>query len=135
MTLNFSTGRKPLSVFSLAGMTDIVLLLLVFFLLTSSFVTQYGLQVDLPRVNATTPLEQQYVAVSITSDGRFFVDREETTATDLVPTIERLRGDRVALAVYADESATIWELANVASAGNALNMRVAIATDIIEEGN
>ena len=72
MPLDFSSGRKPLSVFSLAGLTDIVLLLLIFFMLTSSFVTQYGLQVTLPRVNATAPLEQQYVAVTITEDGRFF---------------------------------------------------------------
>lgn len=122
-----------MSVFSLAGMTDIVLLLLIFFLLTSSFVTQYGLQVTLPQVSATAPLEQQYVAVSITDDGRFFVDQEETTEDALIQTITELRGQRDALAIYADEEATISQLAAVASAGNTLEMRVAIATDVMEE--
>ena len=133
MPLDFSSGRKPLSAFSFAGMTDIVLLLLVFFLLTSSFVTQYGLQVTLPQVSATAPLEQQYVAVTITDDGRYFVDEEETAPETLTETVERVRGTRDAMAVYADEEATIAQLATVASAGNALDMRVAIATDVAED--
>ena len=133
MPLDFSSGRKPLVAFSLASLTDIVLLLLIFFLLTSSFVTQYGLQVTLPQVSATAPLEQQYVAVTITDDGRFFVDDAETTEGALVATIEERRGVRDALAVYADEEATVSQLAAVASAGSALAMRVAIATDVREE--
>src|SRR5690606_37487536 len=133
MPLDFSSGRKPLSAFSLASLTDIVLLLLIFFLLTSSFVTQYGLQVTLPQVSTTAPLEQQYVAVTITDDGRFFVDDAETAADALVTTIEGVRGERDALAVYADEEATVGQLAAVASAGSALEMRVALATDLLEE--
>ena len=124
MPLDFSSGRKPLSVFSLAGLTDIVLLLLIFFLLTSSFVTQYGLQVNLPRVNATAPLEQQYVAVTITDDGRYFVDREETSEEDLALTITEIRGSRDALAVYADQEATISQLATVASTGSCCDRRI-----------
>ena len=134
MPLDFSSGRKPISAFSLAGMTDIVLLLLIFFLLTSSFVTQYGLKVTLPSVSATVPLEQQYVAVSITDDGRFFVDEVETREDALVETLEAVRGQRDALAVYADENATVSQLAMVASAGRALGLRVAIATDVAQDG-
>lgn len=133
MPLDFSTGLRPLSSFSLASLTDIVLLLLIFFLLTSSFVTQYGLQVTLPQVSSTAQLEQLYVAVTITDGGQFFVEDAETTETDLVRTIETVRGEREALAVYADEEATVGQLAAVASAGSALNMRVAIATDAEEQ--
>ena len=134
MPLDFSSGRKPISAFSLASLTDIVLLLLIFFLLTSSFVTQYGLNVTLPSVSATTPLEQQYVAVSITDDGRYFVDEAETPEDALVSVIESVRGTRDALAIYADEEATVAQLATVASAGRALDMRVAMATDLAEDG-
>jgi len=133
MPLDFSSGRKPISAFSLASLTDIVLLLLIFFLLTSSFVTQYGLQVTLPQVSTTAPLEQQYVSVTITDDGRFFVDEGETAEDALVSAIEGVRGERDALAVYADEEATVAQLAAVASAGSALGMRVALATDVRED--
>ncbi len=126
---NFSTGRRPISAFSLASLTDIVLLLLVFFLLTSSFVTQYGLRVNLPDVSTAVPLEQEYVAVSVQSDGTVTVDDTPTVADSLEATIASLRGERTALAVYADRDATIGLLAQVAAAASALDMRVAIATD------
>lgn len=133
MPLDFSSGRKPITIFSLAGLTDIVLLLLIFFLLTSSFVTQYGVKVNLPAVDATAPLEQQYVAVTLTQDGRFFVDDAETPQDALTAAIAAIRGTREALAVYADGDATVSQLAAVAGAGAALEMRVALATDRLQE--
>ena len=130
-SFNFSSGRKSLTAFSLASLTDIVLLLLIFFLLTSSFVTQYGLRVQLPDVSAAAPLEQQYVAVTINPDGSLVVDDRPTSRDSLTATIAALREDRNALAVYADSSATVGDLAAVASSASELDMRVSIATDAI----
>jgi biopolymer transport protein ExbD len=133
MPLNFSSGRKPILEFSLASMTDIVMLLLIFFLLASSSSIQNALPVNLPNVSAAVPLDQQYVSVTITDDGRFYVDGEETEEDLLVTAIERVKGERDALAVFADEEATVAQLTAVASAGSALDMRVAIATDVRTE--
>ena len=129
MPLNFSTGRKPLTAFSLASLTDIVLMLLIFFLLTSSFVTQRGIEVNLPDTASATPLEAQYVAVSILPDGSLFVDETPTTADSLTITLAQLKGDRDAVAVYADREAMIGTLAAVAGAAAELDMRVSVATD------
>ena len=126
---DFSSGRRAITAFSLASLTDIVLLLLIFFLLTSSFVTQNGLRVELPDVASAAPLEQQYVAVTIDQDGAFFVDERATAPDSLTAVIAAVRGDRRALAVYADREATIAGLAAVASAASALDMRVSIATE------
>ena len=129
MPLNFSTGRKPLTTFSLASLTDIVLLLLIFFLLTSSFVTQRGIEVNLPDTASATPLEAQYVSVSILPDGSLFVDETPTTADSLTALITAVRGEREAIAVYADREAQIGALAAVAGAAAELDMRVSVATD------
>jgi len=128
-TFDFSTGRKALTAFSLASLTDIVLLLLIFFLLTSSFVTQNGLRVQLPDVAAAAPLEQVYVAVTIDEDGLFFVDDRQVARDSLTLAIAAVREGKTALAVYADREATIDGLAAVASAASALDMRVSIATE------
>ena len=128
-SFNFSTGRKALTAFSLASLTDIVLLLLIFFLLTSSFVTQNGLRVTLPDVAAAAPLEQLYVAITIDEDGLFFVEDREVARDSLTMAIEAVREDKTSLAVYADKEATIDGLAAVASAASALDMRVSIATE------
>lgn len=133
--MDFSSGRKPLTAFSLASLTDIVLLLLIFFLLTSSFVTQYGLRVNLPDVAAAAPLEQQYIAVSIMDDGRLYVDETPVTTENLVTVVDSVRGDRDALAVYADREAQIGTLAAVATAASELGLRVSIATDAVTESD
>lgn len=128
-SFNFSTGRKALTAFSLASLTDIVLLLLIFFLLTSSFVTQNGLRVTLPDVAAAAPLEQLYVAITIDEDGLFFVEDRQVARDSLTLAIEAVREGKTSLAVYADKEATIDGLAAVASAASALDMRVSIATE------
>ena len=46
--MRFSTSNQPLSVFSYSSLTDIVLLLVIFFLLSSQFVIQTGVKVKLP---------------------------------------------------------------------------------------
>ena len=128
-SFDFSTGRKALTAFSLASLTDIVLLLLIFFLLTSSFVTQNGLRVQLPDVAAAAPLEQVYVAVTIDADGAFFVEDREVPRDSLTAAVAAVREGKTTLAVYADREATIDGLAAVASAAPALDMRVSIATE------
>ncbi len=126
---NFSSGRKAITAFSMASLTDIVLLLLIFFLLTSSFVTQNGLRVTLPDVASAAPLEQEYVAVQIDADGLFYVEDREVDRDSLTQAIEAVREGRTTLAVYADRDARIDELAEVASAAARLDMRVSIATE------
>ncbi|MEM6782590.1 MAG: biopolymer transporter ExbD [Bacteroidota bacterium] len=133
MNLDFSTGRKPLTVFSLAGLTDIVLLLLIFFLLTSSFVTQQGIRVNLPESAAGVPEEQQYVSVAITAEGLFFVGDEEVLEDDLAAALAGARGDRDALVLRADAEATVRQFAAVASAAQANALRVLMATAPLEQ--
>ena len=131
---NFSTGRKAMTGFSMASLTDIVLLLLIFFLLTSSFVTQNGLRVTLPDVASAAPLEQEYVAVTIEADGTFFVDEREVAADSLTAAVDAVREGRTSLAVYADRDALVKDLAAVASTASALDMRVSIATEAAASG-
>jgi biopolymer transport protein ExbD len=129
MPLDFSSGRKPLSVFSLAGLTDIVLLLLIFFLLTSSFVTQYGIQVTLPQVEAGAPTEDQSVTVTITADGLFYVGGEPAPEAELLPALQAEAEGKTALILRADEAATVGQFAAVAGAARALDLRILMATE------
>jgi biopolymer transport protein ExbD len=130
MSFDFEPSRAPVSSISLAGMTDVVLLLLVFFLLTSSFVPQLGIEVTLPQVDASAPVEQQYITVSVTEDGSYFVDGMPVSEGQLTQQIRDARRDETTTVVLrADEGATIRQFATVASAAQALNLRVLMATE------
>ncbi|PEN15177.1 biopolymer transporter ExbD [Longibacter salinarum] len=129
MPLDFSPSREPLSTFSLAGMTDIVLLLLIFFLLTSNFIPQMGIRVTLPQVESSAPVERDYVTVVLTDEGTYYVNGQRVSESRLVASIRSAKTTQSALVLRADQGATIGQFATVASAAQALNLRVLMATE------
>ncbi len=129
MPLDFSSSRKPLTTYSMAGLADVVLLLLIFFLLTSTFIPQQGIRVSLPEADAAASLEAQYVTVAVTDEGRVYVNSEEVPRERLVEVIRSVREDRTGLILRADREATVGQFAAVATAAQALNMRVLMATE------
>ncbi len=129
MNFNFSSNNKPLSTYSLAGLTDIVLLLLVFFLLTSNFIPQFGIQVNLPQAETSAPMDDQYVSVAITADGQYYVNQNPVQREQLADALREAKGDRTALVLRADEEATVAQFALVANLARALDLRVFMATE------
>ncbi len=129
MNFDFSSVNKPLSQYSLAGLTDIVLLLLIFFLLTSNFIPQFGIQVNLPEAETSAPMEDQYVSVAITNDGRYYVNQDLIPREQLLDALRDAQGSRAALVLRADQEATVGQFATVANLAKALNMRVLMATE------
>jgi biopolymer transport protein ExbD len=118
-----------MTTFSLAGMTDVVLLLLIFFLLTSSFIPQMGIQVNLPQVDSASPVTDQSITVSLTKDGTYYVADSPVPKSRLVDELRSTRTDQEFLIMRADQEASIGQFAAVASAAQALNMRVLVATE------
>jgi biopolymer transport protein ExbD len=129
MSIDFSTDKKPLTAFSLAGLADVVFLLLIFFLLTSSFIPQFGIQVNLPRTNTSAPTDAQYVTVVITAEGTYYVDQNQISRDQLLPVIQSTLNGRTSLVMRADQDATVGQFATVASVARALNLRVLMATE------
>ena len=128
-SIDFSTERKPLKEFSLSGLADIVLLLLIFFLLTSSFIPQFGIRVNLPQTDSSAPTDAQYVTVVITADGAYYVDQNRVAESALLESVRDAVGTRTALVLRADQDATVGQFARVASIAQALNLRVLMATE------
>lgn len=67
--------NKVSATFSMSSMTDIVFLLLIFFMLTSTLVTTNALDLVLPNSTAQT-VKKQRVSVSINQNLEYFIDKE-----------------------------------------------------------
>lgn len=76
--MKFKLSNQPLSVFSYASLTDMVLLLTIFFLLTSQFVMQTGVKVKLPGSKTNESSEPTNMIVTITSAGIVYAGSDET---------------------------------------------------------
>lgn len=73
--MNLRGRNKVSATFSMSSMTDIVFLLLVFFLLTSPAITPNALDLLLPEAKGKSTNQHQ-ASVSITNDGAYFVNKE-----------------------------------------------------------
>jgi len=126
-----SEKNEPLAMFSQSSLTDIILLLLIFFLLTSSFVTNFGIKVNIPRAEAGTTAEAQQISVAITSEGTFFVNGEQVSVGNLSNAIRNADQQRPnsTLVVRADRDARVEDAVRAMNIGRALNLNIVMATE------
>lgn len=80
--MNLKGRNKVDPSFNMSSMTDIVFLLLIFFMLTSTLVTVSAIDVLLPKGGGKTE-NSTAIAVSITEDSFFFIDKTKISAIDL----------------------------------------------------
>ncbi len=124
--------RKPLSLFTQSSLTDIVLLLLIFFLLTSSFVTNFAIRVNIPQADSQTTTERRHISVTITADGTYYVGGELTPRAMLSSKIREEYRDnpQSTLVLRADKDATVDDAVRVMNIAKALNLNIMMATEI-----
>lgn len=107
--MKFETTRKPISAFSLSSLTDIVFLLLVFFLLTSQFVIQTGVKVKLPASKLNEQSLPTKLIVTLTEDQKVYVGNELTDISSVAIKLERLKESIIEnnLVIRADKTVNI----------------------------
>lgn len=115
--------------FSLSSMTDMVFLLLIFFMLTSSFVTPSGLPVSLPSSKASN-IEIQKVSVTVTKDLQFYVNDKKTTETGIESELRAALagGEEGAVILHVDESVPVKYVTKIGGIASSLKAKVSIAT-------
>lgn len=122
---------EPLSLFSQSSLTDIVLLLLIFFLLTSSFVTNFGIKVNIPKAETGAQTDSQFINVAVTKDGEFFVNGELTEQGRLASILqeEKSKNPESTLVLRADKDAIVDNAVRVMNVAKALQLNIVMATE------
>ncbi len=126
MALKSKHNVEPM--FSMSSMTDIIFLLLIFFMLTSSFITPSGLPVNLPTSRAST-VEMQKVSVTITENMDYYVGDKKVSKNMLEAELRsRLTEGQGAVVLHIDKSVPTEQFVYVAGIATALEAKVSIAT-------
>lgn len=74
--LRLPQRETPKITIHLAALIDIVFLLLIYFLLTSNFIEQDSIDIDLPRVKSIGALSPGQVVIDIDAQGRYRIDNK-----------------------------------------------------------
>lgn len=120
--------------FSLAAMIDIIFLLLMFFMLTSKFVTPNALNLQLPSSSATT-MASPDLSVSIDKDGNYYLDATKTPEAALESAlkgkISRMKQDPqgTTITVVAEKGVPIEHVVFVLDIANRLKIKTILATE------
>ena len=97
--MKIETSRKRIVAFSTISLTDIVLLLLIFFLLTSSFVVQPGIKVKLPKAATGAQDESDKVYITVTQNERIYLNQKQVSRDELATQLRQLFKDESKLVV------------------------------------
>ena len=79
----------------LTPMLDVVFIMLIFFIVTASFVKELGFDVNRPDAQQQQPKKSEVknILVNITDDGELFVNRRRVNAEALTANIKRLHAE------------------------------------------
>jgi biopolymer transport protein ExbD len=120
--------NKIESSFSMSSMTDIIFLLLIFFMLTSSFITPSGLPINLPSSEASDIIMQE-VTVTVTKDLRFSVN-DKVVSRDAIKSelAVLLEGKKGQVVLHIDKEVPVEYLVEIGGIAAGLEANVSIAT-------
>jgi biopolymer transport protein ExbD len=92
---------------NLTPMIDMVFILLIFFVVTSSFVKESGVDVSRPEAQTAVLQERATIMIAVTQAGEVWIDRRQVAPREVRAHVERLRAENPegAVIIVADEGA------------------------------
>ncbi|MEI2675052.1 MAG: biopolymer transporter ExbD [Chitinophagaceae bacterium] len=127
--MGLRSRNKRLAEFQLASLTDIVFLLLIFFVLTSSIVSPNALNILLPNSNSQTQATQS-VSISIDKDLKYYLNGEEIDPAWLETMLPaKLAGQTDPTVVLsADKSVPVEYVVGVMNIASSMKIKMVLAT-------
>ena len=127
--MGLRSRNKVSANFNMSSMTDIVFLLLIFFMLTSTLVSPNALKLLLPSSKAKT-LEKQTISISITRDIDFYINENKVTAASIEQELKLLISNEKepAIILHTDKTVAIEHVVKVMDIAYRNKYKIVLAT-------
>lgn len=126
--------QEMLATFSMASMTDVIFLLLVFFLVTSTFVFPTAVDVNLPEGTEQTAVKAT-TRVYIDKEQKFFVTYDDSQPVQVEPenlvavlTEIKTKDPSTTIALFADEEVPYGTVVKVLNSAVESQLKMVLAT-------
>lgn len=126
--MNLRGRNKVDPSFNMSSMTDIVFLLLIFFMLTSTLVTVSAIDVLLPKAGGKTE-NSKSVAVSINSKSQFYIDKTLVSSVNLESEILKSVGSdkKKTIVIRGDQDVAYKNVMKVIDIANKNKLKMILA--------
>ncbi|KKO10505.1 ExbD/TolR family protein [Pseudohongiella sp.] len=116
----------------LTPMLDVVFILLIFFIVTSVFVTEAGIDVNKPDASTASPRSQDLILIAVSGDGQIWIDGEQIDARFIRSRFERRLAEtpNASVVIQGDEAAENQYVMRILEAARDANIAsVSISTE------
>ncbi len=116
----------------LTPMLDVVFILLIFFIVTSVFVTEAGIDVNKPDASTAESRSQDLILIAVSGDGQIWIDGEQIDARFIRSRFERRLAEtpNASVVIQGDESAENQHVLRILEAARDANIAsVSISTE------
>jgi biopolymer transport protein ExbD len=116
----------------LTPMLDVVFIMLIFFIVTASFIKEAGIEVNRPEASTAEPKENVNILVAISATNEIWMDKRRIDARAVRANIERLHAEnpKGAVVIQADNESNTQTVASVLDAAREAGVYdVSLATD------
>ena len=112
-------------------MLDVVFIMLIFFIVTATFIKETGVEVNRPDTETAQPKKTVSLLVGVAPDGNIWIDKKKVDLRYVRPTMERLHAEnpKGGLVIIADSESKVEKVLAVMEAARNLGIaQVAIAS-------
>jgi biopolymer transport protein ExbD len=131
--LQFSkTTEENSSDIDLTPMLDVVFIMLIFFIVTASFIKESGLEVNRPDAATADKKENVNILVAISATDEIWIDQRRIDVRSVRSVIERMHAEnpKGAVVIQADKASTTETVVSVLDASRAAGVYdVSLATE------
>ena len=101
-------GEEEENEINLTPMLDVVFIMLIFFIVTASFIKEAGIDVDRPDAPSAESQDDAAILIAISANDEIWIDRRETEPNAERGMIERLHAEnpKGSIVIQADEEST-----------------------------
>jgi biopolymer transport protein ExbD len=132
---NFSSAAtaEDEAVVDLTPMLDVVFIMLIFFIVTATFIKEAGIEVNRPDANTTDQKDNTTVLVAINADNSIWIDKRRIDVRSVRANIERLHAENPegGVVIQADELASVKTFTSVLDAAREVvaHEKISLATE------
>lgn len=90
---NSSNNQDQEASVDITPMLDVVFIMLIFFIVTATFVKLSGIEVDPPQASTSVVQEKANILIAIDANNKIWINRREVDFRALRPNIERLHAE------------------------------------------
>jgi biopolymer transport protein ExbD len=126
-------GGEDEGVIDLTPMLDVVFILLIFFIVTATFIKEAGIEVNRPDANTADQKDNTTVLVAINADNSIWIDKRRVDIRSVRANIERLHAENPegGVVIQADELASVKTFTMVLDAAREVvqHEKISLATE------